>query len=61
MAAGAAFAERLIEIAQPRLVLAVGRIAEGVLGDRAAYIRHPANGGASAFAAGITAALRDGR
>jgi hypothetical protein len=42
---------------QPRLVLAVGRIAEGVLGDRAVYIRHPANGGASAFAAGITAAL----
>jgi uracil-DNA glycosylase len=57
VAAGAAFAERLIELMQPRLVLAVGRIAEGVLGDRAAYIRHPANGGASAFAAGITAAL----
>jgi len=56
-AAGAAFAERLIELVQPRLVLAVGRIAEGVLGDRAVYIRHPANGGASAFAAGITAAL----
>jgi uracil-DNA glycosylase len=56
-AAGAAFAERLIELVQPRLVLAVGRIAEGVLGERAVYIRHPANGGASAFAAGITAAL----
>jgi uracil-DNA glycosylase len=51
------FAERLIELVQPRLVLAVGRIAEGVLGDRASYIRHPANGGATAFAAGITEAL----
>ena len=60
VAAGAAFAERLIELVQPRLVLAVGRIAEGVLGERAAYIRHPANGGASAFAAGITAALAGG-
>jgi hypothetical protein len=24
-----------------------------VLGDRAAYVRHPANGGGAAFAAGI--------
>ena len=57
VAAGSVFAERLIELVQPRLVLAVGRIAEAVLGDRAAYVRHPANGGATAFTAGITAAL----
>ena len=57
VAAGAVYAERLIERVRPRLVLAVGRIAEGVLGDRAAYIRHPANGGGPAFAAGITEAL----
>lgn len=58
VAIGAAFAEQLIELVQPELVLAVGRIAEGVLGDRAGYVRHPANGGASAFASGITEALR---
>jgi uracil DNA glycosylase superfamily protein len=57
VAAGAVFAERLLEIVQPRLVLAVGRIAEAVLGDRGVYVRHPANGGAAAFAAGISAAL----
>jgi hypothetical protein len=61
VAAGSVFAERLIDLVQPRLVLAVGRIAEGVLGDRATYVRHPANGGASAFAAGITEALAEPR
>jgi uracil-DNA glycosylase len=60
VAAGAAYAERLLEQLQPRLVLAVGRIAEGVLGDRAGYIRHPANGGATEFAAGISRALAAG-
>lgn len=59
VAAGAAYVERLLEQLQPRLVLAVGRIAEGVLGDRAGYIRHPANGGATEFAAGISRALAD--
>src|SRR5262249_27742267 len=57
VAAGWVFAEGLIELVQPRLILAVGRIAEAVLGDRAAYVRHPANGGATAFAEGITSAL----
>jgi uracil-DNA glycosylase len=51
--AGAAFAERALDILQPRIVVAVGRIAEAVLGDRAAYVRHPANGGGAAFAAGM--------
>lgn len=57
IAAGAAFAERLLVLLQPRLVLAVGRVAEGVLGNRATYVRHPANGGATAFSAGIRRAL----
>jgi hypothetical protein len=57
VAAGSVFVERLLELVRPELVLAVGRIAEGVLGDRATYVRHPANGGASAFAAGIREAL----
>ena len=57
VAAGAVFAERALELLQPRLVVAVGRIAEAVLGDRAAYVRHPANGGGAAFAAGMAAAL----
>ncbi len=57
VAAGAVFAERLLELVQPRLVLAVGRIAESVLGERGVYVRHPANGGAAAFAEGVSAAL----
>jgi hypothetical protein len=57
VAAGAVFVERVLDLLQPRLVLAVGRIAEGVLGDRAVYVRHPANGGGAAFAAGMGQAL----
>ena len=58
VAIGAGFAERLLELVRPRLVLAVGRIAEAVLGERAVYVRHPANGGGAAFAAGMRAALK---
>lgn len=57
VAAGAVFVERVLELLQPQLVVAVGRIAEGVLGDRAVYVRHPANGGGAAFAAGMGRAL----
>jgi hypothetical protein len=57
VAIGAAFAERLLELARPRLVVAVGRIAEAVLGERAVYVRHPANGGGAAFADGMRALL----
>ncbi|MDX6533700.1 MAG: hypothetical protein QOJ13_3752 [Gaiellales bacterium] len=53
VAAGAAFAERALELLRPRTVVAVGRIAESILGPRGAYVRHPANGGATAFAAGM--------
>ena len=55
--AGAVYAERLLEIVRPRVVVAVGRVAEEILGPRATYVRHPANGGATAFAAGITRLL----
>ena len=58
--AGAAFAERLLELVQPRQLVAVGRIAESVLGERAVYVRHPANGGGAAFAAGMAQLLTDG-
>jgi uracil-DNA glycosylase family 4 len=57
IAEGARFAERLLELLQPATVVAVGRVAEGVLGERAAYVRHPANGGGAAFAAGFSALL----
>jgi hypothetical protein len=58
--AGGAFAERLLELVQPRQLVAVGRIAESVLGERAVYVRHPANGGGAAFAAGMAQLLTDG-
>ena len=38
-----------------RLVIAVGRIAEGAVGG--AYVRHPSHGGAGAFRTGLLAAL----
>jgi uracil-DNA glycosylase len=54
---GAEFALRAIELLRPRRVVAVGRIAEGILGEGANYVRHPANGGGVAFAAGMAAEL----
>jgi hypothetical protein len=57
VSAGAVFVERMLDLLQPGLVVAVGRIAEGVLGDRGVYVRHPANGGGSAFALGMAQAL----
>jgi hypothetical protein len=59
--AGRAYAERLVEIMRPRLLVGVGRIATEALGDRAVYVRHPAQSGATAFRAGMTAALAGGR
>ena len=59
IAEGARFAERLLALLQPALVVAVGRVAEGVLGGRAAYVRHPANGGGASFAAGFSALLAE--
>jgi uracil-DNA glycosylase len=58
IAAGLLYAERLIEILRPRLVVGVGRIAAETLGGRAVYVRHPAQSGATAFRAGMRALLR---
>jgi uracil-DNA glycosylase len=57
IAAGATFVERLIEIFQPKQLIGVGRIAAAVLGDRAIYVRHPAQAGATAFRLGMRSAL----
>ena len=54
---GLLYAERLIDILRPRLVVGVGRIAADTLGKRAAYVRHPAQSGATAFRAGMRALL----
>lgn len=43
------------ELAAARAVIAVGRVAAGVLD--APYLRHPSHGGATAFATGLRAAL----
>ncbi len=59
IAAGSHFAERLLELLRPAVVVAVGRVAEGVLGERGVYVRHPANGGGAAFAAGLSALLAE--
>ena len=59
VAAGAEFAQRLIALVRPATVVAVGRIAESVLGPAATYVRHPANGGATAFAVGMRAILAE--
>jgi uracil-DNA glycosylase len=55
--AGAPLAMRLVELIQPRIVVAVGRIAESVLPPGTAYVRHPANAGGPAFREGMRAIL----
>jgi hypothetical protein len=56
--AGREYALRLIDLIQPRLVIAVGRVADEALQGRATtYVRHPANAGGPAFAEGMMAAL----
>lgn len=54
IAAGRAFA---LELATGRRVIAVGRVAHAAVGGD--YVRHPARGGALAFAHGLHALLRD--
>lgn len=44
------------ELARGRRVVAVGRLAERALGGP--YVRHPSHGGAAAFRAGLSSALR---
>lgn len=54
---GLVYARRLIGIVNPRLVVGVGRIATQALDERAVYVRHPAQSGATAFRAGMRAIL----
>ncbi len=50
MDAGLAFLDRVIDLVAPDEIVAVGRIAERALGDRATgLVRHPSQGGAPAF------------
>lgn len=66
IAAGQKLTEDFLELVRPRVVVAVGRIAQtalAALGQDARYVRHPANAGATAFrqqmAAILAAELRD--
>ncbi len=54
---GALYTRRLIVVLQPRVLIAVGRVAAAVLGEDALYVRHPANAGASEFTRGMRDAL----
>jgi uracil-DNA glycosylase len=58
ISAGLPFAERLIDIVRPRLVVGVGRIAADTVGNGAVYVRHPAQSGATAFRAGMRELLQ---
>lgn len=57
IAAGIVYLERVIALLRPPRLIAVGRIAAAALKDRAIYVRHPAQAGATAFRQGIRAAL----
>ena len=57
---GLLFLDRVIEIVRPDRIVAVGRIAEELLGERGAiYVRHPAQSGATAFRRGMRQILVD--
>lgn len=56
--AGAPFTMAVLELVRPQRVVAVGRVAERLLGSHAhACIRHPAQGGATAFRQGLDEVL----
>lgn len=55
--AGLIFVERIIRVVGPRTIVAVGRVAQSMLGDQAAYVRHPAQSGATQFRTGMRALL----
>jgi hypothetical protein len=58
VAVGRPFLDEAIARLAPRLVIAVGRVAERTLGERAqATVRHPSQGGASACRAGLAELL----
>lgn len=56
IAAGRPYLEAMVTLARPAVVVAVGRTAEAAL-PGAAAVRHPAQGGATAFRAGLAALL----
>jgi uracil DNA glycosylase superfamily protein len=52
IAAGQQLTENFLRVFQPRVLIAVGRVAEAALtalGRKAFYVRHPANGGGTRF------------
>ena len=57
IAMGTLFVERLVDIVRPRLLVGVGRIAADAVGERAVYVRHPAQAGATAFRLGMRGIL----
>lgn len=55
---GLPFLDRILDLLAPDLVIAVGRVAERALGDRAgSRVRHPAQGGATACREGLRTLL----
>jgi hypothetical protein len=56
IAAGRAYVDRLVEIARPRILIGVGRIACAAIPE-AQYVRHPAQSGATAFRVGMRSLL----
>lgn len=58
VALGRPFLERIVSLLAPAQVIAVGRVAEGALGDLATgRVRHPAQGGATQCREGLRALL----
>lgn len=58
IALGKPFLEQLVALLRPSEIIAVGRIAEGTLGDLVTgRVRHPANGGATLCRNGLRALL----
>jgi len=56
------FSSFLLKCLQPERILAVGRKAEWALkhvGAEAGYVRHPSQGGATLFEAGVQVAMQD--
>jgi hypothetical protein len=60
IAEGRVFAERLIALLDRPSVIAVGRVAEAAFDGEFPYVRHPANGGATAFTQAIRRHLARG-
>jgi uracil-DNA glycosylase family 4 len=54
---GLRFVERIIDVVGPGTIVAVGRVAQSMLGDQATYVRHPAQSGATQFRSGMRALL----